>query len=229
MIYIDDKHFEYQLFGVSKMLENISKINIVRIGECMTYSSLKEIGGKILESFQGMIEEFKISHHKLPAVDTIDALLLTMILHEEIGGHVLGITDADLTTKDEDEFYNTIFGGKNDMNHVAVVSTKRLSPSNVATKEDYDLYVERTIKVSLHEVGHNFGLTDHASYKLAPDGSLCPMSRGEFNKFGYLGYVRAIIDGRGHNFCDECTHFLKKFRPFQSRFARLLKDKCFLH
>jgi predicted Zn-dependent protease len=211
------------------MLNTISHINIVRIGKCITYSSLREIGEKILESFRGMIEDFQISHHEAPAVNTIDALLLTMILHEEIGGHVLGITDADLTTKDEDEFYNTIFGGKNDMNHVAVVSTKRLSPSNVTTEADYDLYVERTLKVSLHEVGHNFGLTDHSSYKTASDGSLCPMSRGEFNKFGHLGYIRAIIDGRGHNFCDECTHFLNEFRPLQHRFTRLLKDKCILH
>jgi predicted Zn-dependent protease len=211
------------------MLENISMINIVRVGECMTHSSLKEIGSKILESFSGMIDEFKVFHHEAPAVDNIDAFLLTMILHEEIGGHILGITDADLTTQDEDEFYNTIFGGKNAMNHVAVVSTKRLCPSNVASETEYDLYVERTLKVSLHEVGHNFGLTDHASYKLANDGSLCPMSRGEFNKFGYLGYVRAIIDGRGHTFCDECIHFLKRFRPSGHRFARLLKDKCRFH
>jgi predicted Zn-dependent protease len=218
-----------QVFGVIKMLENISIINIVRIGDCMTYTSLKEIGEKILDSFGGMLEEFKIIHHEAPAVDTIDALLLTMILHEEIGGHILGITDADLTTQDDDEFYNTIFGGKNAMNDVAVVSTRRLEPSDVANETNYDLYVDRTIKVSLHEVGHNFGLTDHASYKLAKDGSLCPMSRGEFNKFGYLGYVRAIIDGRGMNFCDECTQFLKKIRPFQRRFKKLLKDNCHLH
>ena len=211
------------------MLENISEINIVRIGDCITYSSLKEIGEKILESFLGMIENFKIFHHEAPTVDTIDAFLLTMILHEEIGGHVLGITDADLTTEDEDEFYNTIFGGKNAMNSVAVVSTKRLEPSYVTTEADYELYVDRTIKVSLHEVGHNFGLTDHASYQTAKDGSLCPMSRGEFNRFGYLGYVRAIIDGRGMSFCDECTRFLKKIRPYTSRFAGLLKDTLYLH
>jgi predicted Zn-dependent protease len=211
------------------MIDNISRINIVRIGECMTYTSLKEIGEKILESFRGMIDEFKVLHHDAPAVHNIDAFLLTMVLHEEIGGHILGITDADLTTQDDDEFYNTIFGGKNAANHVAVVSTKRLCPTTVATEPEYDLYVDRTLKVSLHEVGHNFGLTDHASYKLAQDGSLCPMSRGEFNKFGYLGYIRAIIDGRGHNFCDECIHFLKKFRPLQHRFARRLKDNRRFH
>jgi predicted Zn-dependent protease len=211
------------------MLENISKINIVRIGDCMTYSSLKEIGEKILESFQGMIEDFKVCHHDAPAVERFDALFLTMILNEEFGGHVLGITDSDLTTHDEDEFYNTIFGGKNAMNHVAVVSTKRLSASEVVSQEDYDLIFDRTVKVSLHEVGHNFGLTDHASYQQASDGSLCPMSRGEFNKFGYWGYVRAIIDGRGMNFCDECIHFLKQFQPIRNPLAGLLKDKFYLH
>ena len=85
------------------MLENISKINIVRIGNCISYSSLKEVGEKILESFRGMIEEFKIFHHESPFVDSIDALLLTMILHEEFGGHTLGITDADLKTQDKNE------------------------------------------------------------------------------------------------------------------------------
>jgi predicted Zn-dependent protease len=211
------------------MLENISKINIVRVGDCMTYSSLKEIGEKILDSFQGMIEDFKICHHEAPAVDKFDALFLTMVLHEEFGGHVLGITDSDLTTHDENEFYTTIFGGKNAMNHVAVVSTRRLSPSEVVTEADCDLIFDRTVKVSLHEVGHNFGLTDHASYQKASDGSLCPMSRGEFNKFGYWGYVRAIIDGRGMNFCDECIHFLKKLQPVQQRLTGLMKDNVYLH
>jgi predicted Zn-dependent protease len=207
------------------MRENISQINIVRIGNCISYSSLTEIGNKIIDSFRGMIEEFKIFHHEAPLVDSIDAFLLTMILDEEFGGHTLGITDADLKTDDEDEFYNCIFGGKNPKNHVAVVSTKRLTPSEVTSKGDYELYVDRMLKVSLHEVGHNFGLTDHGSYKLCRDGSLCPMSRGEFNKFGYLGYVRAIIDGRGLNFCDECTNFLKKMKPLKHRLVKLLKDQ----
>ena len=207
------------------MRKNISKINIVRIGNCISYSSLKEIGNNILESFRGIIEEFKICHHEAPLVDSIDALLLTMILHEEFDGHTLGITDADLKTQDPDEFYNSIFGGKNSNNDVAVVSTKRLGQSEVLSEDDCDLYVDRTIKVSLHEVGHNLGLVDHASYKLTRDGSLCPMSRGEFNKFGYLGYVRAIIDGRGLNFCDGCADFLKSFKHYKSRLVNLLEDR----
>jgi predicted Zn-dependent protease len=204
------------------MQEDSSTLNIVRIGSDITFSSLKEIGNRILESFQGIIDEFTLSHHDAPFIDSIDAFLLTTILHEEFGGHTLGITDANLTTSDEDEFYNSIFGGKNPQNDVAVVSTRKLGPNEINSKRDYDLYIDRTLKVSLHEVGHNLGLTDHGSYKVACDGSLCPMSKGEFNKFGYWGYVRVVIDGRGPNFCDECTCFLKSMYGYKRRSATLL-------
>jgi predicted Zn-dependent protease len=206
------------------MQENSSTLNIVRIGSDITFSSLKEIGNRILESFQGIIDEFTLSHHDAPFIDRIDAFLLTTILHEEFGGHTLGITDANLTTSDEDEFYNSIFGGKNPQNDVAVVSTRKLGPNEINSKRDYDLYIDRTLKVSLHEVGHNLGLTDHGSYKVACDGSLCPMSKGEFNKFGYWGYVRVVIDGRGLNFCDECTCFLKSMYGHKRRSATLLSQ-----
>ena len=199
------------------MLKNLSKLYIVRIGSYITYSSLKEIGNRILDSFRGIIDEYKLFHHDTPLLESIDAHLLTIVLHDEFGGHTLGITDADLKTRDKDEFYNSIFGGKNPDNDIAVVSTKKLGPSKIESESDYDLYIDRTLKVSLHEVGHNFGLTDHASYKAACDGSLCPMSKGEINKFGYLGYVRAIIDSRGMLFCDECVSFLNNIYGYRSQ------------
>ena len=83
------------------MLRIGSKLKIVRIGSYITYSSLKRIGAGILESFQGVIDEVELTHHNSPVVESIDALLLTMILDEEYGGHTLGITDADLKTADE--------------------------------------------------------------------------------------------------------------------------------
>ena len=182
------------------------------------------IGAGILESFRGFIKEIDLSHHNSPVVESIDAQLLTMILEEEYGGHTLGITDADLKTKDDDEFYNSILGGKNPKNDVAVVSTKKLAPLKMNSDKEYDLFVARTLKVSLHEVGHNFGLTDHASYRPARFGCLCPMSRGEFNKFGYRGYVRIIVDGRGVHFCDECVYFLENVHGPKRSAATLLKD-----
>lgn len=206
------------------MLKNISKLNLVRVGSYITYSSLKEIGNGLLESFRGIIGEISLSHHESPVVDSIDAQLLTLILGEEYCGNTLGITDADLKVDDEDEFYNSIIGGKNPKNDVAVVSTKKLTPRNMVSDKEIDLFIDRTTKVALHEVGHNLGLTDHASFKPATDGSLCPMSRGEFNKFGYRGYVRAIVDGRGLKFCDECSDFLRSIYGYRRASKGLIKD-----
>ncbi len=206
------------------MLKNISKLNLVRVGSYITYSSLKEIGSGLLESFRGIIGEISLSHHESPVVESIDAQLLTLILGEEYYGNTLGITDADLKV-DDDEFYNSIIGGKNPKNDVAVVSTKKLTPRNMVSDKEIDLFIDRTTKVALHEVGHNLGLTDHASFKPAPDGSLCPMSRGEFNKFGYRGYVRAIVDGRGLKFCNECSHFLRSIYGYRRLSSKgLIKD-----
>ncbi len=206
------------------MLEKRTQLNIVRIGSYMTFSSLKEIGKRIVETFTGLIGEFSLSHYNAPVVESIDAYLLTMVLHDKYGGHILGITDADLKTSDRDEFYNSILGGKNPKNDVAVVSTNKLSPPQLQSEEDYEWYLDRTLKVSLHELGHNFGLTDHASFRKTPDGALCPMSRGEFNKFGYHGYVRAVIDGRGRYFCEECTSFLSSIYGFKQDLVSFLRD-----
>jgi len=206
------------------MLENISKLNLVRIGSYITYSSLKKIGGGILDSFHGIIGEIDLSHHESPMIESIDAQLLTLILGEEYIGNTLGITDADLKVADGDEFYNSIIGGKNPKNDVAVVSTRKLIPDHMDSDEEFNRFIDRTTKVALHEVGHNLGLTDHASFKPAPDGSLCPMSRGEFNKFGYRGYVRAIVDGRGLNFCDECTDFLRTVYGRRRSSKGMLRD-----
>ena len=206
------------------MIENISKLNLVRVGSYITYSSLRKIGVSLLESFSGIIGEVDLSHHDSPMIDSIDAQLLTLILGEEYSGNTLGITDADLKINDGDEFYNSIIGGKNPKNDVAVVSTKKLTPQNMDSDEEIGRFIDRTTKVALHEVGHNFGLTDHASFKLAGDGTLCPMSRGEFNKFGYRGYVRAIVDGRGLKFCDDCTGFLRSIYGYRHTSKGLVKD-----
>ena len=188
---------------------NLEKLTIVRLGAVMSYSTLHDPVTQFMESFHGIIQDYKLFHHEAPVAGSLDAFMLTMILGIEYGGHTLGITDADLKTGDEDEFYNTIIGGKNPRNDVAVVSTRRLSPERIDTQSDYELLIQRTLKVSLHEIGHNLGLTDHAQYRFAPQGELCPMSKGEFNRFGYQGYIRAVVDGRGAKFCSDCEHFLQ--------------------
>ena len=55
------------------MIETKSNLNIVRIGNSISYSSLKEIGNRVLDSFQGVIEEYQLSHHSSPVIGSIDA------------------------------------------------------------------------------------------------------------------------------------------------------------
>jgi hypothetical protein len=209
-----------------RMPGHIEKLSIVRVGTIMSFSSLQAIGRQILEAFRGIILEFRLFHHESPRVESIDAHLLTMVLHQLYGGHTLGITDADLKTMDADEFYNTIIGGKNPRNDVAVVSTRRLSPEGIHSEGDYELYLSRTLKVALHEVGHNLGLTDHAAYRRSSEGdALCPMSKGEFNRFGLKGYVRAVVDGRGLRFCGECVQFLRLVQARRCAMARMEEDR----
>ena len=71
------------------MLKNITKLNIVRIGSYITFSSLKKIADGVLDSFRGIIKETNLSHHDSPVVESIDAQLLTMILDEEFSGPTL--------------------------------------------------------------------------------------------------------------------------------------------
>ena len=50
------------------MLKNITKLNVVRIGSYITYSSLKKIADGMLDSFRGIIKEANLAHHDTPVV-----------------------------------------------------------------------------------------------------------------------------------------------------------------
>ncbi len=57
------------------MIKGVSKLNLVRIGSYITYSSLKQIGAGILESFRGMINEVELAHHDSPETEKFQWLL----------------------------------------------------------------------------------------------------------------------------------------------------------
>lgn len=194
-------------------LETLSNLNIISIDRNVEYATLQKIAEKIKESFADIIKQTNIGTLKNPFledinIDSIDTFLLTMILNQSYpNSHTLGITSAELTTKDQDAPYGIVTGGKNPRNDVAVISTKRLASRK---NPEYNLLIDRTAKVAIHEVGHNLGLTDHRDFQSAKDGNLCPMSKGELNKFGYEGYVKAVIDQRGLILCDDCKRFLRQ-------------------
>jgi hypothetical protein len=65
----------------------LEKLTIVRLGAVMSYSTLHELGDRIMASFHGIIQDYQLSHHEAPVAGSLDAFMLTMILGSEYGGH----------------------------------------------------------------------------------------------------------------------------------------------
>jgi len=154
-----------------------------------------------------VVRDLRVVQYDPPAFERIEASLLTSALEQEIGGHILGVTDADLMDVECPEA-SYMFGGKDRRNDVAVISTRRL------VDPDPDIVTERIVKVALHEIGHNFGLVHHYGVMESQDGGNCPITKGHRNRFGERGYVRAVIDQRGFRYCDTCWRALRSWvRP----------------
>ena len=184
--------------------ENLGTLKLVRIGKPITGTEIQTAAHRILEAFSDVLKRFRVVDYELPPVEQIEAGLLTRALEQEVGGHILGITDADLLDHSDDDFFNFVFGCKDKRNDVAVVSTSRLR------SENHERFLARLLKISLHELGHNFGLLHHYSFEPAFDGGYCPMTKGDFNRHGERSYVRSIVDARGFHFCDRCREFLRR-------------------
>lgn len=198
------------------MVIDLSKLSLVGVGSSISYESLVSISQIVRNSFLGFVDRVEIQEPMLHAqgldlesidvsLERIDVRLMASILRERYDQNTLGVIDADLRTDQTDQFYGYLFGAYDPERNVAMVSTSRLAPLNFEQEADTQKFVSRIAKVGLHEVGHGLGFRDHYSYQTAQDGTLCPMTRGEYNKFGQIGYIRSIVDQRGFQFCDECT------------------------
>lgn len=181
----------------------LSHLKLVRIGEALSVGAAAALSARLLQGFAGILESCELIDLESPPVDRLDAALLTRVLEHEVGGHVLGVTAADLVDDTGQDFWGFLFGGKDRRNDVAVVSTRRLAGS------DPEHTAARLAKVSLHEVGHNFGLLHHYGFERAAGGGCCPMSKSDFNRHGEVSYLRAVVDARGFLFCDGCRRFLR--------------------
>lgn len=181
----------------------LSDLKLVLLGRPVHRSALEALGSHLVRAFRAVIQRIEIVEHDPLPVDRIEAGLLTQALDQELGGHILAITDADLYDSRCDDFSRYMLGGKDNRNDVAVVSTRRLSRESRPS-------LERLAKVSLHELGHNFGLVHHYTNVTEPGGDFCPMTKGDFNRYGERGYLRAVVDARGLSFCRDCLSFVRR-------------------
>ncbi len=187
------------------MPTDLSTLQVVRVGRPLEQGMFLHFVDRVGDALETVVESLEVTEERELEVDRIEARFLTAALDQRIGGHVLGVTDADLLDEDaSDDFFSFMFGGKDERNQVAVVSTRRLG------SDDPDRRLDRVLKVALHEVGHNFGLMHHYAFAPAPGGGYCPMSKGDYNRYGERAYVRAVIDARGVRFCNECHSFMRR-------------------
>lgn len=183
--------------------DKLSQLKLVRLGRAVSRPEQAALAERISEAFGGLVESISLLDFEPPAVDEIEADLLTQDLDQSFGGHILGITDADLLDRSATEFFRFMFGCKDNRNHVAVVSTRRISSGDPTRS------ITRLLKVGLHELGHNFGLVHHYSFEKTRGGGYCPMTKGDYNRHGERSYKRSVIDARGFRFCGSCRRFLR--------------------
>lgn len=188
--------------AATKPGHRLKALKIVRIGRSVSRQLVLSLRERVDGAFSSAISATDIVDYAAPRVDEIETSLLTRALEEEIGGHILGVTDADLRDSDPSDDSEFLFGGKDNRNDVAVVSTHRLGSRSP------EVGIARVLKVGLHELGHNFGLVHHYRIRRGRGGGLCPMTKGDFNRFGERAYVRAVIDQRGMGFCDACRRVI---------------------
>ncbi len=186
----------------STAINRLHALTIVRIGRSVSRRLMACLEERVDCAFSDAITATDVVDYEAPAFERIETSLLTGALAEQIGGHILGVTDADLHDTDPDDEADYMFGGKDNRNDVAVVSTHRLG------SRDPQVAMLRVLKVALHELGHNFGLVHHYRERRGDGGGLCVMTKGDFNRFGEHAYVRAVIDQRGLGFCDGCRQVI---------------------
>lgn len=181
----------------------LSKLKLVRLGRPISRGEHSALAERIRDAFSGLVQSVSLVDFQPPEVEEIEADLLTQDLDQSLGGHILGITNADLLDRSTSDFFRFMFGCKDNRNHVAVISTRRISNSDPTRS------ITRLLKVGLHELGHNFGLVHHYSFEKTRDGGYCPMTKGDYNRHGERSYKRTVIDARGFRFCRSCRRFLR--------------------
>ena len=103
---------------------------------------------------------------------------------------VLGITEADLYVPQ----LNFVFGQAECPGKAALISLFRLKPEFYGQKPDMKLFLERTLKEAVHELGHTLGL------------SHCK------NPHCVMFFSNSILDTdrKGATFCKECQKIIER-------------------
>lgn len=108
---------------------------------------------------------------------------------------VLGVIDVDLYVPD----LNFVFGEADGVEKKAVISTKRLRPEYYGLPKNEGLFLERTLKESVHELGHTYGLGH------------CP------DKKCVMHFSNSLEDTdiKSYSFCEDCKKKLMQVKKLE--------------
>jgi len=115
---------------------------------------------------------------------------LNSLAKSRVRGKIVGISDVDLYTKN----YDFIFGLADPIREVAVVSVLRLKPIVYGLYQDSTLFLARSLKETLHELGHLYGLGH------------CPRDECAM----HFSYSLLETDIKSTHFCSSCKRDLQK-------------------
>jgi len=170
------------------------KIGILRFGQTDSYvvSRIREnlnmifpnATCKVLDEILPVPEEAFDRERQQYRSDIILARLLTYAEKEKGLDRVLGIMDTDIFVPE----LNFVFGEANCPGKAGLISLWRLNPEFHGRSPNVELFLERSTKEAVHELGHTLGLTH------------CP------NMFCVMYFSNSIFDTdrKQSLFCNKC-------------------------
>jgi len=185
------------LLTASLMSQNSDKekemtIELVALGE-IPMSVLHHLQQKLPDIFQAVVfvgqgkalprEAYDRKRQQYLSLPLL-ALLSRGRTSDRVNHKILGIMDEDVYTPG----LNFIFGQAEATTGVAMISLTRLRQSFYGLAEDEDIFLERSLKEAVHEIGHLYGLGH------CPD-SLCVM---------HFSNSLSDTDRKSFRFCKRC-------------------------
>lgn len=176
------------------------KVNIIPI-EDIPKTVKRSISQGLKEVYSSFLDEVELepevelpSKAYDPSRDQYRAEMILQHLSSEFAGKegkILVVTSEDLYSQG----LNFIFGQAQKPGKLALISLHRLRPEFWGDRKDPDLFLNRSVKEAVHELGHTFGL-EHC------EDVNCVMTFS--NRIEHT-------DRKKMHFCEKCEEKLKRF------------------
>lgn len=141
------------------------KIGILRIGQVDSYVvdriqenlniTFPKTSCRLIDKKQPIPKEAFNDARQQYRSDIILSKIRSLAAKEDSSGHVLGIVDVDIYVPE----LNFVFGEAECPGKAALISLWRLRPEFYGAAPNVELFVERSSKEAVHELGHALGLT----------------------------------------------------------------------